>query len=392
MRVYIFLLLLLISNSSFGQQMHIGIFRDYKTQRILFAYNNGSYSIYGDSIAFGSILPNEFVDVSTSSSGKVTLKKGVTEVGTFSKVLITQNYVNTSLTLTLKSPVAKERKYKDDFEITAGIDGLNVVNLVDINNYLAGVLESEGGSGRAMEYYKVQALMSRTYAIKYQSRHVKEGFELCDRIHCQAYHNMMKYTPIIDSAVIQTNGIVMMDESNELLDAYFHANCGGQTCEPEIVWNKSIPYLNSFRDTFCIYTKQATWQKRVSQYKWQKFLISKYNYPFTDSVYGALIFTFNQPDRLAFYQSPILGIPLRDLREEFNLKSTYFSCYPDGNDVIIDGRGFGHGVGLCQEGAMKMAKYGYNYLQIAQYYFPAVYFKNINSESFFKQSESIIKF
>ena len=130
----------------------------------------------------------------------------------------------------------------------------------------------------------------------------------------------------------------------------------------------------------------------MSQYKWQKFLISKYNYPFTDSVYGALIFTFNQPDRLAFYQSPILGIPLRDIREEFNLKSTYFSCYPDGNDVVIDGRGFGHGVGLCQEGAMKMAKYGYNYLQIAQYYFPTVYFKNINSESFFKQSESMIKF
>ena len=392
MRVYIFLLLLLISNSSFGQQMHIGIFRDYKTQRILFAYNNGSYSIYGDSIAFGSILPNEFVDVSISSNGKVTLKKGVTEMGTFSKVLITQNYVNTSLTLTLKSPVAKERKYKDDFEITVGIDGLNVVNLVDINNYLAGVLESEGGTGRAIEYYKVQALMSRTYAIKYQNRHAKEGFELCDRIHCQAYHNMMKYTPIIDSAVIQTNGIVMMDENNELLDAYFHANCGGQTSKPEIVWNKSIPYLNSFRDTFCIYTKQATWQKRVSQYKWQKFLISKYNYPFTDSVYGALIFTFNQPDRLAFYQSPVLGIPLRDIREEFNLKSTYFSCYPDGNDVVIDGRGFGHGVGLCQEGAMKMAKYGYTYLQIAQYYFPTVYFKNINSESFFKQSESMIKF
>lgn len=372
--------------------MRIGVLRDYKIQRILFAYNNGSYSIYGDSTDFGSILQNEFIDVSFVPGGKVRLKKGVTELGVFSKIFITQNYINLSITLTAKSPVVKERKYKDDFEVTAGTDGLTIINLVDINNYLAGVIESEGGPGKDIEYYKVQALMSRTYALKYLSRHEKEGFNMCDRIHCQAYHHMLKYTPLIDSAVRQTDGIVMMDKDDKLLDAYFHANCGGQTCEPEVVWNKSVPYLTSFRDTFCIYTKQATWEKRVSQYKWQKFLVSKYNYPFTDSLSGNMIFIFNQPQRLAFYQSPALGIPLRDIREEFNLKSTFFSCYPEGNDVVIKGRGFGHGVGLCQEGAMKMAKYGYNYLQIAEYYFPNVYIKNINYETFFKQWKEVIEY
>ncbi len=365
--------------------MHIGVLRDYKTQRIIFAYNNGSYSIYGDSIDFGSILQNEFIDISNSTEGKVQLKKGTTELGTFNKIFVTQNYPNTSIILNSKSPVVKERKYKDDFEISSSNDGLVIINLVDLNNYLAGVVESEGGPGKELEYYKVQALMSRTYALKYQNRHIKEGFDLCDRVHCQAYHHMLKYTPIIDSAVLETNGIVMMDESGELIDSYFHANCGGQTSEAEIVWNKAVPYLNSFKDTFCVYTKQATWEKRISQYKWQKFLISKYNYPYTDSIYGGMIFTFNQPQRMAFYQNPALGIPLRDIREEFQLKSTYFSCFPDGSDVVIRGRGFGHGVGLCQEGAMKMAKYGFNYLQIAQYYFPNVHFKNISNETFFKQ-------
>jgi stage II sporulation protein D len=372
--------------------LRIGVLRDYKIQRILFSYNNGSYTIIGDSINFGSILQNEFVDLSVAPNGKITLKKGVNQLGVFSKIFISQNYPNTSVVLTSKSPVVKERKYKDDFEITNSPEGLSIINLVDINNYLAGVIESEGGPGREIEYYKVQALMSRTYALKYTNRHSKEGFDLCDKVHCQAYHNMMKYTPIIDSAVLQTNGIVMMDKDGQLLDAYFHANCGGQTSEPEIVWNKAIPYLNSFKDTFCIYTKQATWEKKVSQYKWQKFLIDEYNYPFTDSVYGGLIFTFNQPERMGFYQSPVLGIPLRDIREEFSLKSTYFSCYPEGNDVVIRGKGFGHGVGLCQEGAMKMAKYGYNYLQIAQYYFPNVYFKNILSENFFKQKVEDIEY
>ena len=372
--------------------MHIGVLRDYKTQRLVFSYNNGSYSIFGDTTDFGSILPNEFIEVSFAESGSVRLKKGITELGLFSKVFITQNYPNTSITLSSRQPIVKDRKYKDDFEVTASNDGLLVVNLVDINNYLAGVVESEGGPGREIEYYKVQALMSRTYALKYKERHIKEGFDLCDRVHCQAYHHMLKYTPSIDSAVQQTKGVVMMDDKGELLDSYFHANCGGQTSEAEIVWNKAVPYLNSFKDTFCIYTKQATWEKRVSQSKWQNFLIYKYNYPYTDSLYGGLIFTFTQPQRLAFYQNPTLGIPLRDLREEFELKSTYFNCYPEGTDVVIRGRGFGHGVGLCQEGAMKMAKYGYNYLQIAQYYFPNVFFKNIGNESFFKQRIETIEY
>lgn len=391
MKSCIGLFLLFLSVSSIAQQMQIGVLRDYKVQRLVLAYNNGSYSIHGDTLDFGSILPNEFIEVQ-ASSGKVLLKKGTTELGVFNKVFVTQNYSNTSITLACKSPVVKERKYKDDFEIINGSDGLTVINLVDLNNYLAGVVESEGGPGRDLEYYKVQALMSRTYALKYKNRHIKEGFDLCDRVHCQAYHHMLKYTPIIDSAIHQTNGIVMMNEEGELLDAYFHANCGGQTSEPEIVWNKSVPHLHSFKDTFCIYTKQATWEKRVSQNSWRSFLVTRYNYPFYDSLYGGLIFTFNQPQRLGFYQNPTLGIPLRDIREEFNLKSTYFNCYPDGNDVVIRGKGFGHGVGLCQEGAMKMAKYGYNYLQIAQYYFPNVFIRNITTELFFKQSINYIEY
>jgi stage II sporulation protein D len=391
-RALLIIILVWISTATLGQQLRIGVLRDYKTKRILFSYNNGSYSVYGDTVSFGSILQNEFIDISSAPNNKVLLKKGAVALGYYDKVFVTQNYPNTSLSLTSKSPVVKERKYKDDFVITGGAEGLLIVNLVDINNYLAGVIESEGGGGKELEYYKVQALMSRTYVLKYQARHSKEGFNLCDRTHCQAYHHMMRFTPIIDSAVRQTDGIVMMDRNDQLLDAYFHANCGGQTCEPEYVWNKAVPYLTTFKDTFCIYTKQATWEKRVSQYKWQKFLVSKYNYPFTDSLSGHLIFTFEQPQRLAFYQSPALGIPLRDLREEFKLKSTFFSCRPDGNDVLIQGRGFGHGVGLCQEGAMKMAKYGYNYLQIAEYYFPNVYFKNINYETFFKQWKEKIEY
>lgn len=367
--------------------MRIGVLRDYSVKRISFAYNDGSYSIIADTNDFGSILPNEFVDCSVSND-KIILKKGAVELGKFSKVYLIQNNSNTSITLTSKTPVAKARKYKDDFEISANGKDLTIVNLVDIDNYLAGVVESEGGGGRNIEYYKVQALMSRTYVLKYKGKHKKEGFDLCDRVHCQAYHSMMRYTPIIDSAVVQTRDIVMVDEKGNLVDSYFHANCGGQTCEPQYVWNEKIDYLSTFIDTFCIYTKQATWEKRVKQSTWQQYLVTEYNYPIQDSVFASMIFNFNQEQRMAFYIHPVFGIPLRDLREHFGLKSTFFSCYPEGDEVVIKGRGFGHGVGLCQEGAMKMAKLGFTYEQIALFYFPGVHLVNCADERYFKQKNS----
>lgn len=370
-----------------AQQLRIGVLRDYSVKRLTFSYNDGSYSIFGDTTDFGSILPNEYVEVQWSAN-KIILKKGTIELGIFSKVYLVQNSPGTSLVLTSKTPVVKQRKYEDDFEISSSSKDLTIVNLVDMDNYLAGVVESEGGGGRHLHYYKVQALMSRTYAVKYLGKHSKEGFDLCDRVHCQAYHSMMRFTPLIDSAVQQTHDEVMIDSHGKLIDSYFHANCGGQTCEPQYVWNESIDYLSSFVDTFCIYTKQANWEQRVSQDKWRDFLVKKYNYPINDSLYASMIFTFSQPQRMAFYLHPVFGIPLRDLREEFNLKSTFFSCYPEGDQVVIRGKGFGHGVGLCQEGAMKMAKSGYSYEQIANFYFPGIRVVNYLEHRFFVQKKS----
>jgi stage II sporulation protein D len=62
---------------------------------------------------------------------------------------------------------------------------------------------------------------------------------------------------------------------------------------------------------------------------------------------------------------------MRDLREKFDLKSSFFSVHAEGEFVVLEGRGYGHGVGLCQEGAMKMAKSSYTFDQILRFYFPS---------------------
>lgn len=388
---HLLLLFLLFPLLSSAQQMRIGVFRDYAVKQLILAYSNGSYNVFGDTTLYATILPNEFVNLSVSGT-KISLKIGVNEVALVDKVMLVSTKLNQSLAYACKSPSLKERKYKDDAEITIQNGCLSIVNVVDMNNYLGGVVESEGGGGRELEYYKVQALMSRTYAMKYHSRHAKEGFNLCDRVHCQAYHNQLRFTPLIDSAIFQTEGMVMVDDQNQLIDAYFHANCGGQTSEPDYVWNNKIPYLNSFKDTFCIYTKQATWEVRIPQNEWRDYLVQTFHYPVNDSVLGPMIYTFNQPDRYAFFQYPWLGIPLRDIREHFKLKSTLFNCYPEGTDVVLRGRGFGHGVGLCQEGAMKMAKFGYNYRQIALYYFPGVHLISYLEQEYYGQNVKKVVF
>lgn len=366
--------------------MRIGVLTGYKVKRIAMQSESGSYDVFGDTSIVSSLVSGRMLELSVSGS-KVVIHVGGLESYTVSKVLFLPQKSNSSLVLSPKVPVVKKRSYEDAFEVRVIKGVLQIVNVVDMNNYISGVVESEGGGGRHMEYYKVQALMSRTYALKNKRRHIKEGFELCDRVHCQAYHDKLKHTPGIRTAVEATSGEVIIDFNKELVTTYFSANCGGQTCDASYVWNNSVPYLSTFKDTFCIHTRQATWTKRIPKSAWSSFLRNEYGV--TEAKYGNLIYNFDQEDRKAFYIHPSLGVPLRDLRKEFKLKSTYFSTHLEGDEVVLNGRGFGHGVGLCQEGAMGMANSGFSYKQIALFYFNKIRIVDYYKSQFFEQKEEI---
>lgn len=369
-----------------SQEIEIGVYRRYTIKKIDFSYHDGSYLIQGDTSYLGAILPNEFVTLRYTSDKKIELLHGVVSKGRFSQVKLIPIQHASYIRLHPKSPVVKERRYQDGFKITPSSNGLTLVNLVELDHYLSGVVESEGGGGKHLEYYKAQAILSRTYALKHLKRHRKDGFSLCDEVHCQAYHNGLRYTPKIQKAVEATHGIYIVDSiSKVLVDGFFHANCGGQTSSADYIWKENIPYLQPFKDTFCIYTKQATWEKQIPKKEWRDFLVNNYFFPIEDSIYRSNMYTFEQIDRKVFYLSPHLGIPLRDIRFHFKLKSTYFSCYPEGEMVVFKGKGFGHGVGMCQEGAMSMADKGYDYQKILRHYFDGVEFINRQLELFFNQ-------
>lgn len=381
----IFIFILVFYSQCFGQEMRIGLLRSVKSKTIEFGFHKGIYHVYGDTSFLGSVS-DETKAIVKLDDGKVSVLLNGIQSNIFDKILFAQDTSNSSFRLTSVSPVSKLHHFTDNLEISAEGARLRIVNKVDMNNYLAGVIESEGGGGQHMEYYKVQALMSRTYAFQNRERHKKEGFELCDNVHCQAYNNMLKHTPSIKKAVVETNGEVIVDQKGNMLTTYFSANCGGETCDAAHVWNNTVSYCVAFKDTFCIRTKQATWTKYIEKSSWLAYLEKEYGFDSSNESLNSLAFSFKQDQRKAFYIHPSLGIPLRDLRQQFKLKSTFFDVSLEGTQVKLSGRGFGHGVGLCQEGAMNMAKFGYSYRQIARYYFANVELVNHQQATFFNQN------
>jgi stage II sporulation protein D len=90
------------------------------------------------------------------------------------------------------------------------------VNDVNFEKYIAGVVEAEGGPNAPLEYFKTQAILCRTYAMKYYNKHLNEGFNLCDEVHCQAYKGRVSKNEDILKAAIETSGLVIVDQIYQL--------------------------------------------------------------------------------------------------------------------------------------------------------------------------------
>jgi stage II sporulation protein D len=260
------------------------------------------------------------------------------------------------------------RHYDDDIVISSETETLKLVNMVDLEHYVSGVVYCEAGTRKPEEYYKVQAIICRTYALNNLARHINDGFELCDLVHCQVYQGAITNTTIL-KAVEATRGIVLVDNNNQLINAAFHANCGGYTLNSEDVWSKPLPYLKACTDTFCIHQPAAIWEKKISKEAWSNYLIKKEKGMKKDNTYPSSYWdSIPQEKRVFLYDKGYL-IALKDIRTDWNLHSTFFTMEDTGDSYLIHGRGYGHRIGLCQEGAIHMSQLGYTAQQILHFYY-----------------------
>ena len=173
--------------------------------------------------------------------------------------------------------------------------------------------------------------------------------------------------PDIMMGVIRSSGETLVDASGRLIETPFHSNSGGQTANSEDVWRSALPYLRSVPDTFSYHMRQSDWTKVIPINQWLGYFSKTHKLNVQNDSIRKELLTFSQPKR----KSKILGIPLTRIRTDFKLKSTFFSVSvdPHSGDVVLDGHGYGHGVGLSQEGTIRMVSLGISYDSIIRHYY-----------------------
>ena len=366
---------------SFSQNIKIGILTNHNIKSFIFSTNTGRYQITGDSAHIISIKKNSVINFSITDTS-IIVKDLNNFIGSFKYIEITGLQKQNVFEIQSVIPKLKAKTYDDGLILFPDNGFIRIINNVDLEHYIAGVVESEAGSRSSLEYYKTQAIITRTYALKNFYRHQSSGYNLCSEVHCQAYHNKSHRSEKIIKAVKFTRGLIIVDTTLNLITAAFHSNSGGQTCSSEMVWLSKKSYLKSVIDTFSLKKTNSTWTKTIPLWKWKTYLnqngftipqnISSDDYIYTQEK-RKMYFVFNNDSML-----------LKDIRADFKLRSTFFSVKLENNNIVLIGKGYGHGVGLSQQGAMEMAKTGYNYRKIIKFYYKNVFIVSLRALQFFK--------
>ena len=140
-------------------------------------------------------------------------------------------------------------RYRGGFEYTVSGGGLQVVNVVDLEDYVKGVLPSEMPGDWELEALKAQAVCARTFACLNTKHLSAYGFDVCNSTDCQVYSGVGAATSATDRAVEETEGECLYYDG-ELAEAYYHSSDGGATEDAENVWGTDIPYLQGKEDPY----------------------------------------------------------------------------------------------------------------------------------------------
>lgn len=362
--------------------VYIRTFAHLKINAVTFTIEKPGYQISGDE---KPILKNESEIVIKLSvvNDSIEVKSFETIYGRFKTVRFSDVNGNGEMKVKLINPERKPRIYQDNYIVTNENGLLKMLNEVKLDNYIAGVVEAESGTRSLPEYYKVQAILARTFALAHLSKHVNEGFSLCDQVHCQAYYGKPRYADIFNS-VNDTKGKVVVDENLNLIVAAFHSNSGGQTANSEDVWGARTSYLRSVNDTFSTRMPNYKWERKMPVDDWLSYLKIKHNYPVDEPYAKEMALNFKQDSRKVFLEASNIKVPLKNVRQDLQLKSTYFSIYNTGDTVVFKGKGYGHSLGMSQEGAMRMTKLGYSYSDVLNFYYRNIQIIDMRKLTFFR--------
>jgi stage II sporulation protein D len=263
--------------------------------------------------------------------------------------------------------------------------GRSEIRTLALDEYVAGAVRAEvpprwlhaDAGGRML---RVQALVSRTYAVAHLGKHRAEGFDLCDTTHCQLYRPITRSDDPARRAAFDTSGQIITF-GNRPIDALFHSNCGGHTAAADSVWGgRSEPYLQPVDDGFCRRLNTGGWIFSVDRPRLIRALdsdprtrvggrLDDLQVPVRDASGRATQIGLTDGKGTRLVRSEVFRTVLSTTFGAHSLRSTQFTVERRGDRFVFEGVGYGHGVGLCQTGAAARAQEGHGPEDIIGHYF-----------------------
>ncbi len=261
-----------------------------------------------------------------------------------------------------------------DLAITVRDEHLLIVNVVDLEEYVAGVVSSEVNPGWHEELLRTQAVAARTYVLYKKLENAAQPFDVYASVQDQVYTGRQKVNRAVLDAVNRTRGQVLTYEGRPIF-AVYSSTTAGPTEDAMNVWAKDLPYL---KGVACPFDRKSPW------YEWRSTIpfdvvearLKEEGYPIgwlaTLTPYGMTTAGRVKDIRILHSRGELVitGQEFRRVLGYSKVRSTRFSIERIERDVVFAGKGAGHGVGLCQWGAKEMAELGYPYQSILRYYYP----------------------
>ncbi|MFT6814869.1 MAG: stage II sporulation protein D [Sphingobacteriales bacterium] len=363
MKKLILFVVLMMSIIVNAMDIKVGLFGNIKAQGFSVKIDTGEYAIYDGNVLIMSAFQNDRISFEKTGD-KILFYYNNEEFGRMTKPRVVSVDSFGVFKVRSTSPENDVHTFDDNFLVRIEQNFLRGINEVNLEKYLAGVLEAEVGHFYNVEFLKTQAVLCRTYALRQMLNSNYPNYDICDFVQCQVYRGKNRFNMTIGEAVAASKGFIVTDVNNALIDAVFHSNSGGQTANSEDVWGGSLSYLRSVEDTFSLAGNHACWQLRLSEEEWQKYL---------NKSFGMETVNWNTLDSIRYEMStenedfnPLL------VRKDWRVQSDRFVVSKEDDWVVLEGQGFGHRVGLSQEGAHRMAELGYSFEAIIKHYYSNV--------------------
>jgi stage II sporulation protein D len=262
-------------------------------------------------------------------------------------------------------------------------DGLRVLLTLPSEDYVLAALNGEAAPDEPMASLKAMAISMRTFALFNANRHRAEGFGLCDSTHCQALR-LGKARPEVERAVRETAGETLWFGAQRA-HVYYTQNCGGMSEPANAVWpGERASYLSGqHADPYCVRRSPAGWRARIALSQLSAIFQAQ-GWRTPSPIEAIRVIRRSVGGRAELLEVSGRGAPASLSASSFRfavnralgwnqLRSDWYEASVSGASLEIGGRGYGHGVGLCQAGAYEMAAEGHSEAEILRFYFPGTF-------------------